>query len=156
MNVGYLKEYDRDTLQLNTWCCKKNSKLLRKKIGLSNHLVEVVFLEIISLEAIRWSQRLCHFSKYFWNFCFLTVSNDSSESTWMSSTLLKGRPFIVILIFGKRNESQGAKSWENGGWGTTTMLFSARKQWSFWSRVGKRGTVVTVTRLIIKFSDTVL
>jgi hypothetical protein len=40
----------------------------------------------------------------------------------MSDTISKRRPFSFIFNLGKKVKSQGAKSGEYGGWGTTNML----------------------------------
>ena len=58
-------------------------------------------------------------------FFSIRVSSTLCDSACISLMVSNRRPFIFNFIFGNRKKSQGAKSGEYGGWGTTAILFLA-------------------------------
>ena len=75
---------------------------------------------------IQRSQRFCHAWKHPWKSLFGILSSTRCDSSWISSMVSNLRPFIRSFRLGKRKKSQGARSGEYGGWGTTVMLFLAK------------------------------
>jgi len=58
------------------------------------------------------SQCFCQLWNAFWKASFGMVNNSFFEFFWISSNVLKRRPFKVDFNLGNRKESAGAKSGE--------------------------------------------
>jgi hypothetical protein len=81
-----------------------------------------------------------------WKFSNVSVSITSCDSAWISSVVLKRRPFSRNFILGNRKKSQGARSGEWGGGGNHCNVFESQELLNEWCVSGR---VVMVEKAVV-------
>ena len=78
---------------------------------------------------IHRSQLFFHFWNASWNVFCGTVRRSHIEFSSISSTVRNQWPFSEDFCFGNKKKSAGAKSGEEGGWGTTVVVCFLKNSW---------------------------
>ena len=106
----------------------KNQNLFIKIVYLFLHVSISVTLQCSPFDAIYLSRHFFHCSKMFLKSLILMPFSVSADFCFTSSTLTKHFPLWTFFYLEKQTnkKSLGARSGEQGGWGTGDMLFGVK------------------------------